>query len=65
MLSDSFCRMADLSLFSMNELLSFLASPVHHVLAGLPGTRGNATHCAINCIQCAGFLLGGGAFAPP
>ena len=36
-LSDSFCRTTDLSLFSENKLLSFLASPqaVHHVLAGL------------------------------
>ena len=39
MLSDSFCRTTDSSLFSVNinELLSFLhvASHVHHVLAGL------------------------------
>ena len=34
-LSDSFCRTTESSLFSVNELLSFLASPVHHVLAGL------------------------------
>ena len=34
-LSDSFCRTTDSSLFSVNELLSFLASPVHHVLASL------------------------------
>ena len=36
-LSDSFCRTTDSSLFSVNELLSFLACPVayYHVLAGL------------------------------
>ena len=31
----SFCRTTDSSLFSVNELLSFLAWPVHIVLAGL------------------------------
>lgn len=30
-LSDSFCRMTDLSQFTVNKLLSFL-TPVHHIL---------------------------------
>ena len=36
-LSNSFCRTTDLSLFCVNELLSFLACPgcAYHVLAGL------------------------------
>ena len=46
-LSDSFCGTTDLSLFSVNELLSFLVWPsglVHiHALAGL-------THVAMLCI---------------
>ena len=47
MLSDSLCRTTDSSLFSVNDLLSFLAWPVHISCASGPGTRGNAAYCTI------------------
>ena len=45
-LSDSFCRMTDSSLFSVNELISFLAW-LHMSCASWPDTHGNAAHCTI------------------
>ena len=54
-LSDSFCRTTDLSLFSVNELLSFLASPVHsacHVLYNIAGLAHVVTLHIAQLIQC-------------
>ena len=50
MLSDSFCRATDSSLFSVNELLSFLAWPVHMAHIDHVPVPAGLTHVVTLCI---------------